>query len=82
MTITMTKTVREIAVEQPGASRIFENLGIDYCCGGEKALQEACLAAGVPTERVVTLLEEARNSASSASGTRDWNSAPLSELVA
>ena len=61
MTIAMTKTVREIAVEQPGAFRIFENLGIDYCCGGGKALQEACLAAGVPTERVVTLLEEARN---------------------
>ena len=82
MTTAMTKTVREIAVEQPGASRVFENLGIDYCCGGEKALQEACLPAGMPTESVVTLLEEARNGASSASETRDWNSAPLCELVA
>ena len=80
MTIAMTKTVREIAVEQPRASRIFENLGIDYCCGGSKALQEACFAAGIPTERVVALLEEASNDTESE--TRDWNSAPLSELVA
>ena len=82
MTIALTKTVREIAVEQPRASRIFENLGIDYCCGGSKALQEACFAAGIPTERVVALLEEASNDTESSSETRDWNSAPLSELVA
>ncbi len=59
MTIHITKTVREVAVELPEATRVFEKLGIDYCCGGGKALQEACLAAGVPTEKVVALLEDA-----------------------
>ena len=29
-----TKTVREYALEIPTATRIFEKLGIDYCCGG------------------------------------------------
>ena len=29
-----TKTVREYALEIPEATRIFEKLGIDYCCGG------------------------------------------------
>jgi iron-sulfur cluster repair di-iron protein len=37
-----TKTVREIALEQPSAIRVFERLGIDYCCGGRKPLAEAC----------------------------------------
>ena len=42
MTISAKTTVRELAVEVPGATRVFEKLGIDYCCGGGKALEEAC----------------------------------------
>jgi regulator of cell morphogenesis and NO signaling len=79
MSIDTMKTVREVAVELPGATRIFEKLGIDYCCGGGKALDEACLAAGVSADDVIALLEEAGSTAAEA---RDWNAAPLSELVA
>ncbi|HEX2521676.1 MAG TPA: iron-sulfur cluster repair di-iron protein [Terriglobia bacterium] len=82
MTIHITKTVREVAVELPEATRVFEKLGIDYCCGGGKPLQEACLAAGVPTEKVVALLEETANRAANSIKARDWNSAPLADLVA
>jgi regulator of cell morphogenesis and NO signaling len=82
MTINITKTVREVAVELPEATRVFEKLGIDYCCGGGKALPEACLAAGVPTEKVVALLEEAASRAANSIKARDWNSAPLADLVA
>ena len=41
-----TKTVREYALEIPAATRIFEKLGIDYCCGGGKSLADACAAGG------------------------------------
>ena len=81
MTITVTKTVGEIAVELPGATRVFEKLGIDYCCGGGKALDEACLAAGMPVEKVISLLQDS-GPAAGANGTRDWKEAPLSELAA
>jgi len=42
MTVTLTteKTVRELALEIPAATRVFENLGIDYCCGGNKSIEE------------------------------------------
>ena len=79
MSMNTMKTVREVAVEFPGATRIFEKLGIDYCCGGGKALDEACLAAGVSADDVIALLEEAGSTAAEA---RDWKIAPLSELVA
>jgi regulator of cell morphogenesis and NO signaling len=55
--IDSTKTVREIAVEVPGATRIFEKLGIDYCCGGAKPLRDACVQARVPLEDVLRTLE-------------------------
>jgi regulator of cell morphogenesis and NO signaling len=81
MTINTTKTVRELAVERPGATRIFENLGIDYCCGGEKSLEEACLAAGVPAERIVALLNQAESVGVESADGGIWQGRPLSHLT-
>lgn len=58
MALNATRTVRELAVEIPNATRTFEKLGIDYCCGGSKTLSDACQHAHVPLEQVVTELEQ------------------------
>ncbi|HSB27859.1 MAG TPA: iron-sulfur cluster repair di-iron protein [Pyrinomonadaceae bacterium] len=47
------KTVGEFAVEFPNATRLFEQLGIDYCCGGNRPLEEACADAGVSVDEVM-----------------------------
>ncbi|HRH44176.1 MAG TPA: iron-sulfur cluster repair di-iron protein [Pyrinomonadaceae bacterium] len=47
-----TKTVREIALELPVTTRIFEEFKIDYCCGGRKPFLEACRVAGANPEFV------------------------------
>ena len=39
---TLIETVREIALNQPSSIRVFEQFGIDYCCGGRKPLATAC----------------------------------------
>lgn len=57
-----TKTVRDLAVEIPGATRVFEKLGIDYCCGGNRLLGEACEAAGVSVDHVLTSMEQEHGS--------------------
>ena len=57
-----TKTVRDLAVEIPGATRVFENLGIDYCCGGKRSLADACAAAGISPDDVEKSLEAANGS--------------------
>jgi regulator of cell morphogenesis and NO signaling len=59
MTLCADKTVRELAVETPNATRVFEKLKIDYCCGGGRSLGDACAAAGVGVEEVARLLEQA-----------------------
>lgn len=41
------KTVREIAVQFPQTTRVFEEFKIDYCCGGERNFGDACQLAGV-----------------------------------
>jgi regulator of cell morphogenesis and NO signaling len=52
-----TQTVREIALEQPTAIRVFEKFGIDYCCGGRKPLAEACSAGNLEIDSVIAALE-------------------------
>jgi regulator of cell morphogenesis and NO signaling len=51
-------TVREVAIALPQATRVFEKLKIDYCCGGHQSLDEACSKAGLEIEQVVRLLEQ------------------------
>ncbi|HSK71997.1 MAG TPA: iron-sulfur cluster repair di-iron protein [Pyrinomonadaceae bacterium] len=63
MMIDVTKTVRELAVENPSATRVFEKLRIDYCCGGHLSLEEACRKAGVEVGQVSELLEKTKNEA-------------------
>ena len=41
------RTVAELVLEQPSRSRVFEELGVDYCCGGKRSLTDACEARGI-----------------------------------
>src|ERR1700690_2814457 len=55
----LAQTVREIALEQPSSIRVFEQFGIDYCCGGRKPLAEACNAGNLEVDTVIDALEAA-----------------------
>ncbi|HUE80640.1 MAG TPA: iron-sulfur cluster repair di-iron protein [Pyrinomonadaceae bacterium] len=81
MTFTTTKTVRELALEMPNATRIFEKLKIDYCCGGSRPLEEACIAARVEVDSVMRLLEESAKAGWQNSATTDFQTSPLTELM-
>jgi regulator of cell morphogenesis and NO signaling len=51
------KTVSDLVFERPSRSRVFEELGIDYCCGGGVSLAEACAGAGLDPGEVIAELE-------------------------
>ena len=80
MNDTRDKTVREIAIENPSSVRVFETLGIDYCCGGKRSLNDACTRANVPLESVLNLLAEAKQD-HPAKDAGVWNEARLSVLA-
>jgi regulator of cell morphogenesis and NO signaling len=73
-----TKTVREIALEQPSSIRVFEHYGIDYCCGGRKPLAEACIAGKLEVDTVIAALEAAAKIANPSG--LDWARASLENL--
>jgi regulator of cell morphogenesis and NO signaling len=82
MSVSTARTVRELAREIPEATRIFEKVGIDYCCGGGKSLEEACATANLSIDDVLDSLELAEQEAKTKQKDRNWQIEPLSELVA
>lgn len=45
-------TVAELAVAHPGALSVFTKYNIDYCCGGNRSLEEACTRVGLNPEKI------------------------------
>jgi regulator of cell morphogenesis and NO signaling len=80
MNLDANRTVRELAIEIPNATRAFEKLGIDYCCGGSQTLSDACLRAKVPLEKVVHALQEEGNPQPE-KDLLDFNHGVLAELI-
>jgi regulator of cell morphogenesis and NO signaling len=71
--------VNEIALSNPGARRVLEDAGVDYCCGGGKSLQDACLHAGVTAEEILKRLRQ--NSELAGPADAEWTNASLADLT-
>src|SRR3954462_7162384 len=82
MTVVIEKTVRELALENPSSTRVFENLGIDYCCGGNRSLREACESANLNVDQVLDSLEKVDQADRARHLQRDWQTEPLTALIA
>lgn len=81
MEIDTRKTIKEIVVEMPASVSVFERLGIDYCCGGDKRLEDACQAAGLPVADVLRSLEAAKTATQAEDGAIDWSHETLQHLM-
>ncbi|MGE5569742.1 MAG: iron-sulfur cluster repair di-iron protein [Rhodospirillales bacterium] len=71
------QTVGEIAAETPASVRVFEKYKIDYCCGGNRPLEEVCRERGISPEAVLAEVQAAAARAPE----KDWTKAALSELI-
>jgi regulator of cell morphogenesis and NO signaling len=81
MILSSDRTVRDVVLELPQATRVFEKLKIDYCCGGDRPLGEACETAGVKFENLERMLAEAGQAEAQRNGSIDFQKASLSELI-
>ena len=69
----------QIATVFPASMRVFEAHGLDYCCGGQRELGEACAAAGFAPEKVLDEIQQLRSVNPQTS--KDWSKGSLTELV-
>lgn len=53
------KTLGEIVTEDYRTANVFKEVGLDFCCGGRKSLQEACSEKNLNAEALAEMLENA-----------------------
>jgi len=69
--------IGDLAARVPGATKIFEDRRIDYCCGGGRSLSAACASAGIRPEELLVELERA---AADVDPPIEWDREMLSDL--
>jgi regulator of cell morphogenesis and NO signaling len=72
-------TVGQIVTWRPELASVFERLGIDYCCGGQTPLTDACAERGLGVQAVLAALHDAGGTPPRPSE-RDWSTTRLTEL--
>lgn len=61
MTVDAATTLGALVNTSPGAARVLESVGLDYCCGGQRPLSEACAEKGIDPDDVLRRLAETEN---------------------
>ncbi|MEA5098578.1 MAG: iron-sulfur cluster repair protein YtfE [Burkholderiaceae bacterium] len=74
----LNQAIGQIACDIPGATRIFHEHKLDFCCGGNHSLRDAAAKRGVDltvlTEQLERLREQARPE-------RDWREASPGDVI-
>lgn len=56
--VTSSMSLGQIVARYPQCRELFENLGLDYCCGGKQRLSEAAEAAGKNLQEVLARINQ------------------------
>jgi regulator of cell morphogenesis and NO signaling len=72
-------TVGRIVAESPQLSRVFEDLQIDYCCGGKRRLESVCAERQLDLGKLIERLLQA-SAGPATSSDHNWLAAPLADL--
>lgn len=79
MRIDRNESIGHLAARCPEAVGLFEAWGIDYCCGGQQRIDEACAGIGVTVSELARELEAVQ--ARVMSPQKSWLDAPIPDLL-
>ena len=74
------QSLGQLARRIPGATRLFDQHHLDFCCAGNRTLRTAAQEAGIDAASIVNGLEALQQRTDDGTE-RDWNTATSSELV-
>ncbi|GMV04650.1 MAG: iron-sulfur cluster repair di-iron protein [Gemmatimonadota bacterium] len=77
----LTRTVGDLVTEDYRRAAAFTSHGIDFCCGGRRTLEDACVEAGVAASVVVDALEGLGRAVDSPAGARAWGLGELTRHI-
>jgi regulator of cell morphogenesis and NO signaling len=79
--ITPETRIGDLVAACPALARHFEELQIDYCCGGKQSLATACAARGLSPLTVVAMLEAATAALAAGPAEVDAGAMSLTQLA-
>ncbi|HEY3252212.1 MAG TPA: iron-sulfur cluster repair di-iron protein [Ignavibacteria bacterium] len=59
MLVQKENTIGEVVAQNFHTAKIFEDFGLDFCCGGKKTIHDACKEKGVNADAVIKNLTKA-----------------------
>lgn len=71
------QSLGQLATSIPGATGVFHQYKLDFCCGGSRTLAEVAAERGLDATEIIAKLSELQQQITS----RDWRSAKPAELV-
>ena len=74
------QSLGQLARRIPGATRLFDQHRLDFCCAGNRTLRTAAQEAGIAAEPIANELQTLQQRMDD-NTTQDWNAATDSELV-
>jgi regulator of cell morphogenesis and NO signaling len=74
-------TLGDFVVAHPALARVFDRLGLDYCCGGKQTLAAACTRRGLDPATVAAMLDGALAALDTTSAGPDPSTLSLTALA-
>ena len=81
MLIQKENKIGEVVAGNFHTARIFENYGLDFCCGGKKTIEDACSEKGVDTAKLLAELETSGSSNTTATRFDTWEADFLADYI-
>ena len=73
--------IGDVVVQNFRTSKVFESLGLDFCCGGKKSIAEACREKGIDPEFVVSEVSKVESGSSAAAHFEKWEADFLADYI-
>ena len=71
-------TLADLAVTRSGATRVFLKHRLDFCCGGQRLLEDVCAEKGLDPSAILIEISNEDYTVGDLSG---WASRPLNQLI-
>jgi len=81
MQIQKDNKIGEIVAKNFHTAQIFENLGLDFCCGGKKTINDACNEKGLNPENVINELAKVDEQSTAMQHFEKWDSDFLIDYI-
>lgn len=66
------KPVGEIVAEDYRTAQVLRSFGLDFCCGGGKTLEKACISKKIKIDQVINELESLKSASGTEHNYNEW----------